>query len=120
LAQLHWRGDPQSGDCVLVLQTLAGQAGAGVQHSSPLTQVLGETHLLHAILFAVMHVSGIDSHVPVATPAQVGGAQQVPTTPLAGALPPVPTHSPPLGQVTLTLSLPHPLGRFVPHWPAAV
>ena len=113
-AQPHAIDAPQSGDVAVTLQEFAAHT-AGVQHSSPFRHVFGATHLLHAILFAVRHVSGMDSHAPVATPAQVGGAQHVPTTPLPGAAPAVPTHSPPFGQVTSMLLVPHPFARFVPH-----
>jgi hypothetical protein len=85
---------------------------------------VGLTHLSHGVVVAaIRHEFWIGPHVPEARLHESVRVQHVPATPLAGAGPgePValPTHSLPAPHETFRLFTPHPLGRLVPHWPAA-
>jgi hypothetical protein len=98
---------------------------SGVQHASLFSQTAGALHSLQRYVFAGSHVSASSLHWPDATDVQtLFGAQQLPMTPLAGGGPGLfvvlSTHSPPLGQMALMLLSPQPVGRLVPHSPAAV
>jgi hypothetical protein len=129
-AQLQVRGEPQPGvpGWMVTLHSVGVHWAAGVQHSSVppmVSHCCPAAHSLHIVVgggTAVLHESGSSSHLPAGTVLQVLRVQQVPGVPAGGGRPGAPvallTHSwfGPV-QGTLMSLLPHPFGRFVPHWP---